>query len=73
MDLNDLRTFVAVAEHGSFSRAASELGVAKSTASERVRMLERDLNAQLLQRSTRRVSLTDAGDSAKGPVVSIGG
>jgi len=63
MDLNDLRTFVAVAEHGSFSRAASELGVAKSTASERVRMLERDLDAQLLQRSTRRVSLTDAGEA----------
>ncbi|NNE18302.1 MAG: LysR family transcriptional regulator [Myxococcales bacterium] len=63
MDLNDLRTFVAVAEHASFSRAAAELGVAKSTVSERVRSLERDLDAALLQRSTRRVSLTDAGEA----------
>lgn len=61
MDLTDLRTFVAVAEHGNFSKAASELSVAKSTVSERVRALERDLDALLLQRSTRRVSLTDAG------------
>lgn len=63
MDLNDLRTFVAVAEHGSFSRAAAQLGVAKSTVSGRVRALERDLDALLLQRSTRRVSLTDAGEA----------
>jgi DNA-binding transcriptional LysR family regulator len=61
MDLNDLRTFVAVAEHGSFSRAAAQLGVAKSTASDRVRALEAALDATLLQRSTRRLSLTDAG------------
>jgi DNA-binding transcriptional LysR family regulator len=63
MDLNDLRTFVAVAELGSFSRAATELGLAKSTVSERVRALERDLAATLLQRSTRKLSLTDAGEA----------
>ena len=63
MDLNDLRTFVAVAQRGSFSKAAAELGVAKSTVSERVRSLEEDLAAPLLQRSTRRLSLTDAGEA----------
>lgn len=63
MDLNALRTFVFVAEHGSFSRAAAELGLAKSTVSEHVRSLESNLGAQLLSRSTRRVGLTDAGES----------
>jgi DNA-binding transcriptional LysR family regulator len=63
MDLNDLHTFVTVAELGSFSRAATELGLAKSTVSDRVRALERDLGALLLQRSTRRLSLTDAGEA----------
>ncbi len=63
MDLNDLRTFVAVAELGSFSKAAEELGLAKSTVSERVRSLEQELAAPLLQRTTRRVSLSDAGEA----------
>lgn len=62
MDLNDLRTFVAVAQLGSFSKAAAALGIAKSTVSDRVRSLEEELSAPLLQRSTRRVSLTDAGE-----------
>jgi DNA-binding transcriptional LysR family regulator len=63
MDLNDLRTFVVVAELESFSKAAAELGIAKSTASERVRALEGELGAPLLHRSTRRVGLTEAGES----------
>ena len=63
MNLNDLRTFVAVAELGSFSKAAEQLGIAKSTVSERVRALEDDLGAPLLQRSTRRVSVTEAGEA----------
>lgn len=62
MDLNNLRTFVAIAELGSFSKGAAELGVAKSTASERLRALEDELGAPLLQRSTRRVALTEAGE-----------
>jgi DNA-binding transcriptional LysR family regulator len=61
MDLNDLAIFVAVAERDSFSKAALALGIAKSTASGRVRALENDLGAQLLKRSTRRLSLTEAG------------
>lgn len=61
MNLNDLAIFVAVAERGSFSKAADALGLARSTVSERVRALEDELAAQLLKRSTRRVSVTDAG------------
>ncbi len=63
MDLTNLQTFVSVAELGSFSAAARELGLAKSTVSERIRSLESELGAQLLQRSTRRMSLTDAGEA----------
>ena len=63
MNLTDLQTFVAVAELSSFSQAARELGLAKSTVSERVRALERALGAALLRRSTRRVSLTEAGEA----------
>jgi len=61
MDLNHLEVFAAVAHEGSFSRAAEALGLAKSTVSERIRALEDQLGAQLLARSTRHVSLTDAG------------
>jgi DNA-binding transcriptional LysR family regulator len=63
MDLTDLQTFVAVADHGSFSKAGAELGIAKSTVSQRVRALEEALGAALLHRSTRKVSITDAGEA----------
>ena len=49
MDLNHLQVFVAVADEGSFTRAAEALGLAKSTVSERVRALE-DQRAPLLRR-----------------------
>lgn len=61
MDLEALRTFVVVVEQGSFTRAAATLGVAKSTVSQRVRDLEAALGVPLLQRSTRKMSLTEAG------------
>lgn len=61
MNLNDLGIFVAVAERHSFSAAARDLGIAKSTASERVRALEAELGTQLLARSTRRLTLTEPG------------
>lgn len=61
MDLEALRTFVVVVDEGSFTRAASALGVAKSTVSQRVRDLEAALGVPLLQRSTRKMSLTAAG------------
>lgn len=48
--------------HGSFSAAATRLGVAKSSISRRVASLEQRLGARLLQRSTRRLALTEVGE-----------
>ncbi len=57
----DLRTFVAVVQGRSFVAAALHLGVAKSAVSRRVAELEKRLNSRLLNRSTRALSLTEAG------------
>lgn len=56
-----LQTFVAVVEAGQFSAAAERLGCNNSVVSRRIADLENRLGAQLLQRTTRRLSLTDAG------------
>ena len=61
MNLTQLRTFVRVAEMGSFSKAAIELDVAQPALSRQVRLLETDLHVTLLQRTGRGVLLTDAG------------
>ena len=60
-DLRQLRAFLAVAEHLSFTRAAQHLGVTQPALSQTVRTLERELGAALFQRTTRSVALTDAG------------
>jgi DNA-binding transcriptional LysR family regulator len=62
MDLDALRTFVRVAELGSFTRASEQLGVSKARASIRVSELEAGLGCRLLLRSTRAVHLTDDGE-----------
>ena len=62
--LDALRLFLRVAETGSFSRAARDLGVAQSAASRAVAGLEAELGARLLHRTTRSLSLTDAGQRA---------
>jgi DNA-binding transcriptional LysR family regulator len=56
-----LRAFRAVAEHGSFTRAAAALDVTPSALSQTVQQLESQLGTRLLQRTTRRVGLTEAG------------
>jgi DNA-binding transcriptional LysR family regulator len=56
-----LRAFHAIARHGSFTRAAAELEVTPSALSQTMRQLEQRLGARLLQRSTRKVGLTEAG------------
>jgi DNA-binding transcriptional LysR family regulator len=59
--LNLLKTFLEVANVGSFSRAASKLGISKASASKHVATLEARFNIRLMNRSTRSVTLTDAG------------
>ncbi len=61
MDLNLLTVFEAVARTSSFSAAAKELGIPKSSASRAVARLENELDVQLLFRTTRQVSLSAAG------------
>lgn len=61
MDIEELRTFVEVADAGGISAAALRLGVAKSIVSRRLLRLEAELGVQLLSRSTRGAALTEAG------------
>jgi DNA-binding transcriptional LysR family regulator len=61
-DFGQLRAFVAVAEALNFTRAAEKLGVSSSALSQLVRSLEERVGVRLLQRNTRSVSLTEAGD-----------
>jgi DNA-binding transcriptional LysR family regulator len=61
MELRQLAVFVAVAEEGSFTRAADRLHVVQSAVSATVRNLERELGARLFDRSTHKVALSDAG------------
>jgi len=60
-DLNDVRVFVAVVESEGFSKAAKVLGLPTSTVSRRVARLEQALGVRLLQRTTRKLSLTELG------------
>lgn len=61
MDLNDLRHFALIVEHGGFSAAERHAHITKSKLSRRVQLLEESLGVRLLQRSTRRMTPTEAG------------
>jgi DNA-binding transcriptional LysR family regulator len=60
--LNDLRAFAAIVAHRSFRQAADELGLSPSSLSHMMRGLERMMGVRLLNRTTRSVSPTEAGD-----------
>jgi DNA-binding transcriptional LysR family regulator len=60
--LNDIEVFVQVVENGSFTATADRLNVSKAVVSKYVSRLETDLGARLLYRTTRRLSLTEAGE-----------
>ena len=61
IDLNRIATFVRVVDTGSFTRAAKQLGVPVSSVSRAVARLETEIGVRLLQRTTRKLSVTDAG------------
>jgi len=61
MKLDGIATFVEVADSGSLSEAARRMRISRSVVSERLAELERTLGATLLQRSTRKLSLTEDG------------
>ena len=63
MDIEDLQTFVAVADAGGVSAAARRLGVSKSIVSRRLFRIEAELGVQLLARTTRGAALTEAGNT----------
>ena len=64
----ELSAFVAVAEQGNFARAAIYLGIVPSTLSQTIRNLEERLGVRLLHRTTRSVSLTEAGERLLGRI-----
>ena len=63
LNLNRLQIFVAVIEAGSLTGAAARLGMTKTVVSVHIRKLEEEVGASLLHRTTRRLSLTDAGEA----------
>ena len=62
-NLRAMGVFACVVERGSFSGAAKDLGITTSAVSQQIRSLEQELNVTLLHRSTRKISLTEAGQA----------
>lgn len=70
-DLNDLYYFVQVVDHGGFSAAGRALGLQKSKLSRRIALLEERLGVRLIQRSTRRFSVTEIGQEYYGRCLAV--
>lgn len=66
-ELRELRVFVAVAQHLSFTRAAEQLHLTQQAVSKTIRELERELGVELLERTSREVRLTPAGEALLDP------
>lgn len=63
MDFNEVAIFIKVVQEGSFSQAAKKLGMPNSTVSAKVSNLEKRLGVTLIQRTTRKLNITPAGDA----------
>ena len=62
MDIQDLRTFLAISENRSFSKAAETLHISQPAVSKRIQALELSLGAKLFDRVGKRIFLTEAGE-----------
>src|ERR1700678_276106 len=62
IQLTELSAFVAVAEHRSFTKAAAQVGIALPTMSQTIRSLEERLGMRMVNRTTRSVAVTEAGE-----------
>ncbi|WP_312698780.1 selenium metabolism-associated LysR family transcriptional regulator [Sedimentibacter sp.] len=62
MEFNQLESFISVVKHNSFSYAAKELYITQPTVSNNIQNLEKELNTTLLNRTSKTISLTDAGE-----------
>lgn len=61
MDIRQLKTFIAIAEHGTFAKAADAVGLTPSAVSQQVQALELEVQAELFDRSTRPITLNSHG------------
>jgi DNA-binding transcriptional LysR family regulator len=77
LSLDDLQTFIHVAETSSFTEAGQRMGIPKSTVSRRVHRLEEELGVQLMHRTNRAVRLTELGevllDKCQRPIQDLAG
>ncbi len=71
MELNQLRSFLKIAEHHSFTRAAAQCGVTQPALSQQIARLEAELGSPLFERQGRRVRLTDTGERFRDRAVRI--
>ncbi|KQX52353.1 LysR substrate-binding domain-containing protein (plasmid) [Ensifer adhaerens] len=61
MDIRQLKTFIAIAEHGTFAKAADAVGLTPSAVSQQIQALELEVRAELFDRSTRPITLNSQG------------
>jgi len=71
MDLNQLKYFVSVVDHMSFSKAAEKLHISQPSLSNAIKNLERDLGFQVIERNTRNSRLTEAGEVLYGRAIHL--